>query len=295
MKMASLQSVLVGAKAYVGGGKADRVDEQFLVCQYDPEKDCWEKLPPCPVKWFALGQFQGRLITVGGDTRQGVVTDKVYEYKEESRRWKETLKPMPTPRYHLSIITTQSSIIACGGMNRLDARFATVEIYIAETKQWHEADPLPLPCYSMTPVVIDDTCYLLGGNGRMRVAIKTLLRTSVSSLIESARESSTSTPNPQRGSAWKTLTPSPLLSCTAVSLGGHLLAIGGCKEQACSTVHMLLPPSYSWVEVDESDLPVARFAATALQLTDNSKVLVCGGRDYEQKLTNSVYVGTMDI
>ena len=80
-------------------------------------------------------------------------------------RW--FLKPMPTGRAHLSVATTQSAIVASGGVT--DVRYgktvysATVEVYNSETSQWHTADPLPIPCGVMTSVIIADTWYQLGG------------------------------------------------------------------------------------------------------------------------------------
>ncbi len=295
VKMANLQSTVVRSKAYVGGGNTDRVDVQFLVCQYDPGKDGWQILPTCPVKWFALGQFQDRLITVGGSTRQGDVTGKVYQYVEETQRWKEALKPMPTARQFLSIVTTHSAIIACGGINKTDVKFATVEIFVAETTQWHAVDPLPVPCFSMTSVVINDTCYLLGGNGRTKLAIKTVLYASIRSIIESSQSNSNRKGAPHV--VWKTLTPTPLLASTAASLGGYLLTLGGCQDQyqASSAVHMLVPSTNSWVPMDSGDLPCTTYASTAVKLSDSGRLLVCGGRDHNQRPTNAVYLGSMDM
>ncbi len=292
MKMANSQSVLIGTTAYVGGGNADRLDEQFIVCQYDPRRDGWDSLPPCAVRWFALGQFQGHLITVGGDTRQGVTTAKLYHYKEESRKWKEFLKPMPTARCYLSIITTQSAIIACGGINRSDAKFAVVEVYTTEADQWHVADALPIPFFAMTSITISDTCYLLGGNGRTKLAVKSVLSAPVSSVVESAQRRSQGVFS---GYVWKTLTPTPLLASAAASLGGYLLALGGCQGQyqACSEVHMLVPHATSWVKMDSGDLPAAVYTTSAIQLADGNKLLVCGGRDNKQKMTSVAYIGSM--
>ena len=118
--------------------------------QYDSPKDKWSYLPPHQVIGFSLTQFKESLITVGGGIPHGGgFTGKVYCFKEQPKKWEEFLKPMPTARYHLSVATTHSVIIASGGAR--DVRdgmavfCATVEVYSSETSQWYTADPLPVP------------------------------------------------------------------------------------------------------------------------------------------------------
>ena len=72
---------------------------------------------------------------------------------------------MPTARYHLSVATTQSAIVASstGFRDGMAMPCATVEVYNSETSQWHTADSLPVPCGIMTSVAIADIWYQLGG------------------------------------------------------------------------------------------------------------------------------------
>ncbi len=137
--MAAPQSVLHGGKVYVaviGVRVTDSVSCLYLVFRYDPGRDVWSTLPPCPVYFFGLGQFQGHLIAVGGSRHGGEDSGKVYRYKKESRKWKEYLKPMPTGRSKLSVITTESAIIACGGrVKGARCSIRTVEVHTVETDQ----------------------------------------------------------------------------------------------------------------------------------------------------------------
>ena len=41
-------------------------DEVYIVYCYDPSQDNWTTLPPCPVKWFGLGQINGKVVAAGG-------------------------------------------------------------------------------------------------------------------------------------------------------------------------------------------------------------------------------------
>ncbi len=272
------RSVRVGGKVYVGAGAMSSGDNAYLVCQYDPERDGWATLPLCLVKWCALGQFQGHIITVGGVLRRGgVTTNKLHRYQEESQEWEEFLLPMPTARLVLSVISTQSAIIACGGKDSIWVRCATVEVYTVKTSQWYATDPLPIPCCQITSVTIADTCYLLGGSDD---ATAHVLSAPISSLIEK------STSRFRRftsafSTLWKPLQQdTPLNRSTAACLSGCLLAVGGHynrdQESPLPDVHMLHPQTNSWVRMTSADLPVAVSAATAVELPDN-KLLVGGG------------------
>ena len=143
------QVVVMGERVYMGGGITKCNEDHFQVFQCNLTRDEWSGLPPHHVIFFAMGQFLGSLITVGGMIPHGGYTGKVYRFKEESQKWEEFLKPMPTARYHLSVATTQSAIVASGGTtdeggSGKTVPCDTVEVYSSETSQWHTADPLPV-------------------------------------------------------------------------------------------------------------------------------------------------------
>ncbi len=270
-------------------------EDRYLLFQYDPERDGWATLPPCPVRRFALAQFQGHIITVGGVVHKGYyTTNKLHRYKEESQEWEEFLLPLPTARRDLSVITTQSAIIACGGIDSAGGVCVTVEVYTVETGQWHAADPLPIPCYQMTSITIADTCYLLGGCDRSYQPVKTVLCAPVPSVVVKAT-------SPPRGlasifnrSLWKTLQDTPLTMSTAACLSGCLLAVGG-RDDRCQNspvIHMFQPQTNSWARMTSGDLPVAVKQAAAIQLPDN-KLVVCGGRTTQEGSTKNVYMASI--
>ena len=238
-----------------------------MVFKCDLTKNEWSCLPPHghPVSYFALAKFAGNLITVGGRIRGGS-TSKVYHFKEESQEWEEFLKPMPTARFGLSVATTQSAIIASGGVtgvrNNMPVVCATVEVYHSETSQWYTADPLPVSCYSMTSTIIADTHYLLGGSDANKQHIPTVLYTSLTSLVQKVT-------SPTRQSAsmsvWKTLPDTPLLVSAATNMSGSLLAIGGYDSESMVNslaIHVFLPFTNSWVRVTDGDLPEPRRCCT---------------------------------
>ena len=142
----------MGEKVYVGGGDTE---DRHHVFQYHTSRDEWSCLPPHPLIYFSIAQFAGHLITVGGERAEGGydIAAEVYHFKEESEEWEEFLQPMPTARHSLSVTTTQSAIIASGGITDGETiPCATVEVYSSESSQWYAADPLPEPYYVMTSV-----------------------------------------------------------------------------------------------------------------------------------------------
>ncbi len=82
VEMRGAQAVLVGGKVCDGGGDTEIYGNVCLLL-YDRGRDGWATLPPCPVRWFGLGQFKGHIITVGGISREGDTTNKLHCYKED--------------------------------------------------------------------------------------------------------------------------------------------------------------------------------------------------------------------
>ncbi len=295
LEVGSLQSILVKGSIYVGGGVTKKIADYHVVFQYDLGRDGWYTLPPCPVRGFALGQFQGHLITVGGVTLEEEVTGKVYRFREAARVWEEYLKPMLTPRSILSIATTPSAIIACGGEDDEETTYSVVETYTVQTSQWRTAESLPFACSAMTSVTIGDTFYLLGGQDEHTKAV---LCAAIPSLLKTAKSPTLqrSTSAPRITSVWKTLPATPLRMPTATSLGGRLLALGGVDDDEANSqaVNMYLPSTNSWVRMPSGDLPVAVYAATSVELP-NSKLLICGGCDDAGKLLKTMYMGYANV
>ena len=292
-----VQAVMMGEKVYIGGGHTKHNEDADQVVRYDPSKDEWSRLPPCQVSAFAIAQFNRNLIIVGGVTQVGM-TGKVYCFKEESQKWVELLKPMPTARTGLSVATTQSTIVASGGAigfrKGKPVPCTTVEVYSSKTSQWHTADPLPVPCVVMTSVTIADTWYLLGGVGTDGNGLTTVLHTPLTDLIQKA--TSPTHQSASHMSVWKTLPDTPLLLSAAASLSGSLLAVGGFnyKKGISTAVHVFLPLTNSWVRVTTGDLPEPRYNSAVVQLSSN-QVLVVGGGDNRVKYTKTVFLGSITI
>ena len=279
------QVVVVGERVCVGGGIGNIDDNVCLVLQYDPARDEWTTLPPCPVCCFGLGQLSGELLTVGGVDPPVDFTKKVYHYKPESQLWEEFLQPMPTARAYLTVISTQSALIACGGITDIISETiyvpcTTVEVFTTETSQWHTTDPLPVPSCFMSSATINDTGYLLGGATTVFDPTSTVLYAPVASLIQRATshpQQSASAARPDNTlSAWKTLRDTPLRGPTVASLGGMLLALGGNDDtdNTLPAVHVYSPATNSWIRVESGDMPEPLYYCPAVELSANRLLVV---------------------
>ena len=300
--MTKTQAVVMGEKVYIGGGGTELSEGRNQVFQYNPSQNEWSRLPPNHVHMvgFAMAQFTGSLITVGGMMQNDTICGKVYRFQDKSQKWEEFLKPMPTGRTHLSVATTQSAIVASGGVT--DVRYdklvacATVEVFSSETFRWHTAEPLPVPCWGRTSTIITDTWYLIGGTGAVSKDITGVLYAPLATLVQNSLAVRRFTSPASHMSVWKTLPDTPLKNSAAASLSGNLLAVGGKSDKttASHTVHVFLPITNSWVRVTTGDLPEPHYNCTAVQLSSN-QLLVLGGRDNQRKITKTVFLGSITL
>ena len=71
--MDGAQAVVIGEKVYMGGGVTEEIEDSYHVFQYNTSLNEWSRLPKHPAHRFAMAQFMGSLITVGGEGAVGGV------------------------------------------------------------------------------------------------------------------------------------------------------------------------------------------------------------------------------
>ena len=275
-------------------------DDDYNVYCYDPSQDNWTTLPPLPVRWFGLGQVNGKLMAVGGWKKDDYsATNEVFTYDEQSKKWKQTLPPMPTARRFPGVTSLQSALVVAGGLTSGRAREDTdaVEIFKADTSQWYRTDSLPTACYDISLVAIGNTCYVLGGDNDQYLILNQALYASVDDLLSNAvpaNQTTHSVSSANTQSAWKTLANTPTYRPAAAVLAGNLLAIGGNKTSLGADkkeVYMFSPSTNSWIYI--SDLPEPR-SNTAVAVLSSTEILVIGGWCCPFRV-NTVYKGTLQL
>ena len=262
----------------MGGGTTGHT-----VLQYSLRRGAWSTLPECPMMWFGLTQFMGRLTTVGGSDKPRSTTGRVYQFVSESQRWQESLPPMPTTRSSVTVVSHPSSslktpaIAVCGGLTDA-APVNTVEVYSHSTSQWHTAEPLPIPLSHLTSATVGDIVYLLGGLDADVSSSKCCYSVALDSLFNTATSPGAS--QSQYGSLWTAVSDTSLTLSSAVSFGGSLVAIGGQKRwtfSASADVHLLVSRG-SWERVRGGDLPKPCSQSTAVCLPSGELMVVGGGK-----------------
>ena len=300
--------VRIGSTIYCGGGYTDNINTKSRrVFQYSPNQDTWSQLPICPNFQFGLTQLDGKLVTVGGNrTYQFIPINDVYVL-QESETWENSIiPPLPTARFYPTAFNYKSTIVVSGGITHWETdsihstRTNAVEVFQTKMYQWYRAEPLPVAHSGMSCAIVNDTCYLIGGD-KLGGASRHAYCTSVSNLISRSlppdhpetRSTPQASPSPP---TWQVLPECPLSYSTAAELGGCLLAIGGRDDSnsPSSAVHMYSPSTNSWVKISSGDLPVPRFYAAATQLEGGEVIFVGGYIKLNSPPTKTVFIVSIE-
>ena len=297
MKMDVAQSVVIRDRVYCGGGGAVAADDEYRVFYYSPSEDTWNKQPACDVRWFGLGQVREKLVTVGGIRKSdGKVVNEVYEFDEVTHSWKQSIPPMPTARLTPAVLSHHSTLTVTGGRT---GPFSTsvVEVFRAETSQWHTTEPLPFCWVAPSSLHISNRWYLLGGAAERENYSNRVVCAHVDLLLQKAlpRDQASTDRDRTNNSAWKVLPNTPYYTPAAATFGASLLAVGGTTTNKRSlnpeaAVHIYSPCTNVWIHI--SDLPVPRTWAAIAMLSPTELLVIGGWNDGKQ---NSVYKGLLQI
>ena len=270
------QTVVIRDKVYYGGGLAGDDDNYRVFC-YSPSEDTWTTLPPCPVRWFGLGQVRGKLVTVGGRKKSDrKITNEVYEFDEVAQTWKPSIPPMPTARHSLAVLSHHSALIVAGGLTGHTSTTA-VEVFREETSQWHTTEPLPFRWQDASSLLINNRWYLLGGAAEGEGYSNRALCAHVDLLLQRALDGNRAFTD-SNGTVWEVLPNTPLYAPAAATFGTSLLAVGGTTTSRYFnpqvTVDVYFPCTNTWIHISDLPAPLG-WAATAM--LSPTELLVIGG------------------
>ena len=303
IKLCSGKAIIINDKVYCGGGSTDDDDNDYIAYCYDQTQDEWTNLPPLPVRFYTLGQVNGKLVAVGGLKKSDdEETNEVFTYDEKASKWKQTIPPMPTARNSPGVLSIQSALVVAGGETSPGETTNAVEIYKADTSQWYKANRLPRACQDISLVAIGNTCYALGGyNGLLEV--NQAIYASVDDILSNAipaNQTAHSSSIADTQSAWKNLANTPMYIPAAAVLAGNLLTIGGRNTSDdnddddgtdMKEIYMFSPSTKSWIYF--SDLPEAR-CLTAVAVLSSTEILVIGGY-HDNARVNTTYKGKLHL
>lgn len=293
------QATVINNRVYYGGFATsegpEHVHARTVFC-YDPSQDVWSTLTKLSIVWFHLGQIQGWLVAVGGRrVPEWIPSNDVYLFDERSKKWKTSIPPMPTARWSPDVIGYHSVLIVAGGF--IGSGYVdTVEVFDAETSKWYKTDSLPIPCCHMSPVMLNDKCYAVGGIV-FPSRLKQVLCASVEELLHN--QSPHSAPVTDHISAWKKLADAPTYGPNTAAIADVILCIGGIDKpvhgKPQTSVYMYSPSSDSWIYI--ADLPAPRYDA-AIAVLSPTEFLVIGGLQDVYKdayVQKTAYKGTLSL
>lgn len=256
-------------------------DNKRRIVRFDLLKSKWEEFSLYLYEDFAMSVVLGKLLVAGGyDAVKDEYSNRVSQWREVGSNWVRIAgSSLPVPRAGAVAVGYSKWLIIAGGFN--GTPLDRVEILDCENfGQWHTLNtPLPEPAYALQSTLYQNSSgtalwYLMSTNrGRKVGQPRHVFFISLEHLIE-------------RRGAWAVLPEPPLSDSGAVTVRGHLLAVGGHdrhsrkKEQnACKKdVYMFFFGTNEWLKVSEIQYP--RHSCSCVQLSDK-KFVVIGGADEE--------------
>ncbi len=282
-------AVVVNGKVYIGGGGAGRAEDKYIIQVYTPESDGWSRLPECPVRWFSIAIVLQQLVLVGGYSRDRHDQSTILVWDSTSQRWTTPYPNMPTARASPAAVGYQQFLVVAGG--HVGSRLTTVEVLNSSTKQWSTASSLPIGCSDLTPALVGDTLYLLGGfTGLTGLHVyspnKQMFSVSLPALVSHA-VSTPRAPSP----TWEA-TDTELTRSTAVSLHDSLLAVGGEDDQnrRSSAIRLYNPQTRHWTKVGDVPAALSKCSCTVLP---SGELIVLGGQG-ERYRSTKLYIATVN-
>ena len=244
-----IQSVEVDGTVYVGGGRADKDEDDYTVMAYSMQSCKWHTLPPYSAMRFAMTTINNTLILVGGyhnDTK----VNQLGVWKTDSNQWTRPFPPMPTPRSSPSVTSYKHWLVVAGG-KRKEGSLSTVEILDIDNKQWSTAPSTPISWDGMKSTIIGDTWYLMGGRQADFTNKTDVYSVSLEALVShSASDSS---------KIWNKIAPLNYDCSSPLSLAGSLLVLGGYnmkKKCSVSTIQRYVPETNTCVPAGELPHPL---------------------------------------
>ena len=263
---------------------------------YHTKTSKWSSLPHCPVyRGFALAVVGGALTMIGGFGDNGEDTNKLFSLTgargDGEEGWNEEIPAMPTKRYGVSALCSETALMAVGGWKKNGTKLTTVEVFNTTSRQWHTATELPESLLYSSMTVCGDRVFLLGGYGEGGKWTQSVYSCSLTALLPSLRgRLARALSRSGSSDTWTRVADLPGPCSTAVSLQRQLLAVGGLDSNNIPTsdIRRYDPSTNSWEVISHMTTPRSRCLAAVLP---DNKLMVVGGWISDNEKTDSIEIG----
>ena len=251
---------------------------------YDSNKDEWSTLPKLPHVRFSLVAvpYKKQLLAIGGVSGYEV-SNKVFAWDENNKKWTTPYPSMPTARYHSCSIAHKLMVIVAGGVTCLEPLTVTgaVEVlYINEfsTSHWTVVEQLPHVGYGLVPLMIDDNLYISVGFDDDGSTCN-IVTASLPELLQSSVKKTRS------GRVWHKLPDMPYSSWSITHYQDHLIIFTGDHRiekpgqskstwELISKIHLYNPNTKSWDHV--GDVPYDYLMGKSVHIRENKILFISG-------------------
>ena len=203
---------------------------------YDSHKDEWSSLLKLPYVGFSLVavHHSKQLLAIGGALDK-VITNEVFVWDENDKKWTSPYRDMPTKRYLSSCISHGSVVIVAGGVTccKLLTMTGVVEVlHISEHSgrysksylgQWSVVEQLPHVTQEAIPLIVGDNLYIAGGYDNMGSTCDIVIA-SLPELLQS------SVKRIKSGKVWHKLPDMPYSPWSITHYQGRLIIFNGDRK-----------------------------------------------------------------
>ena len=266
---------------------------RFEPLMYDSNKDQWSILPALPYVNFSLVSVPERkqLLAIGGSVHNnGIIeiSNKVFLWDEENRKWTTPYPDTPTARCWCSSISHGSTVIVAGGVTCRDPWTMTRAVEVLHIKEhtwltkshWSVVEQLPLVVRMAVPLIVNDKLYITAGYDKKSGANTcNIVTASLPELLQSRNK------NTNSGQVWNKLPDMPFSSFSINHCQGRLITFSGGHLveqpdidtppfQSVPLIHTYNPYTNTWDCVGK--IPYEYLLGRSVHIRDN-KILFIGG------------------
>ena len=257
---------------------------------YDPSEDQWASLPALPYTHFSLVAIPEckQLLAIGGMVKNhgtANVSNKVFLWDENNKKWGTPYPNMPTARYRCSSVSHGLNVIVAGGVTCQHpwTLTRTVEVLcINELKStrscWVVVEQLPHIVREAIPLIINEKLYIAQGHDN-ETRTCNIVTTSLPELLQSSNKDTSSS------QVWNKLPDMPYSSYSISHYQGRLITFGGSHKverpdgdklvvQSVPMIHIYNSETKSWDCVAE--IPQAYLLGKSIHTQENT-IFFMGG------------------